>query len=295
MHKLTNDPSEGDFDPIDLFDPPEWYYRVGFSSNGKTNYQKHYNKNKNPDKSGFWWEFKHEHTWKIDQDHLFYTNSPTVEVTIKLMDYDNIADDLADVSAYPGGGSDDSTEDKRAAIYHGTYDLRTDKLTGDKTSTDGIYLTTTGDGKNNAKVWFSVTDSYDFNKYKPRIDIRPETLNFGEVAKGASADKDVEIANIAPKDPLRLADDLSWSASADRDWITLDKTSGSLSSGQSVNIKVTINTDRLQRGSTQNGNIYITSNDRDETVGFTVKISMPKTIQYKRLVDIISTLLGFPS
>ena len=291
MHKLTN---KG-MDPIDLFDPPEWYYRVGVKSNGKTAYQMLYN-NGNPDKPGFWWEYNHEYTWNIDQDHVFYTESPTVEVTIKLMDYDNIASDLADVSAYPGGGSDDSTKDKREAIYHGTYDLRTGKLTGDKTTTDGTYTITEGDGKNNAKVWFLITDSYDGSRYNPKIEVSPEKLNFGEVTKGTTPQKNIEIINIAPKDPLNFADDLEWSASTDKDWITLSKKSGSLpGGGHSDKIKVTINTNGLTRGSNHNGNIYIKSNDRDVTVTLSIKISMPRAMSYNHFLSLFNNILRFPS
>jgi len=271
MHKLTD---EGDFDPIEILpgDKPEWYYRVGLKSDGKTTYQENYNKKEGSGESGFWWEYNHEYTWNIDQDHVFYTKSSTVEVTIKLMDYDNLADDLADVSAYPGGGSDNSVEDKREAIYHGTYDLIENTLIGDATTTEDSYTVTTGDGINNAKVWFEVTDTYDAETYSPKLDIQPGTLNFREVNKGDTAKKDLEIINTAPKDPFGFADNLEWSASVDKDWITLSKRSGSLSGSKSEKITVTIDTSNMAKGSTNIGNIKITSNDKDKTIKVSVSI-----------------------
>jgi C1A family cysteine protease len=291
MHKLTND----GMDPIDIWpgEEPEWYYRVGLGSNGKTTYLENHNKDKDSNDSGFWWEYEHEHTWTIDQDHIFYTEKSPVEITIKLMDYDNLADDLADVSDYPGGGSDDSTRDKREAIYHGTYDLVSDSLRGDKTSTNGIYLTTKGDGKNNAKVWFSITDNYDGEIYRPRIDIRPGKLNFGQVEKGQTLTKDLEIFNIAPTDPMGLADDLHWTVSDNRDWIVLDKTSGSLDGGQSDKLTVQVKTDGMSRGSTNTGHVKFESNDLDLNVEVTVKITKSRSMPYNNLSSLLEKLLLF--
>ena len=291
MHKLTND---GDYDPIDIWpgEEPEWYYRVGLKSNGKDAYQKIYNIDENSDESGFWWDYKHEHTWNIDQDHIFYTNDPEPEITIKLMDYDNIADDLADVSAYDGGGSDDSTKDKRGAIYHGKYNLITDKLTGDKTSKVGDYYTTKGGGINNAKVWFSVSDNYDSGAYEPKIDVRPSSLNFGEVEKGKTVNKEIEIFNTAKNDPFGYSDDLTWSANADRDWININKRSGSLDGGESESIKVSVDTTGLPRGSNLNGNILFTSNDRDVTVKLSIQISLPRSMSCNYITNILERLLN---
>ena len=289
MHKLTND----GMDPIDIWpgEEPEWYYRVGLTSDSKTTYLKNHNKKEDTNESGFWWDYRHEHTWDIGQDHIFYTESSPVVITIKLMDYDNIADDLADVSDYDGGGSDDSTKDKRGAIYHGTYDLITDELTGDKTGSSGSYITTQGDDKNNAKVWFSISDSYDGEAFSPRIDVRPERLSFGEVDKGVTATKEIEIFNTVPIDPLGLADDLHWTANDDKDWISLSKTSGSLDGGHSDKITVTIKTDSLNRGSTNTGYINVDSNDRDVRVELSVKISKPRSMPYNPFINLLGKIL----
>jgi len=165
VHRITNDPDEGDFDEIDEWwdlrggIKPEWYYRVGVDADGDTRYQYNYNR----DYDGWWiFEWISEHTWDAQQVHIFHVDDTTIEFTIKLMDDDVLSgDDLADVSAYPGGGEDNDISDKRAAIYHGTYNLETNTLTGDSVGDDGGYKTTIGDGINNAKVWFKITDDYD--------------------------------------------------------------------------------------------------------------------------------------
>jgi len=281
MYRLTDDPNQGRFDPIDPFlNKPEWYYRVGLSDNDNNpTYQYHYNKAQDPENPGSWWNYAHEYTWSIEQNHLFYTNQPVVEITIKVMDYDESilfpdSDDLADVSQYPGGGMDNSVDDKRQAIYHGTYNLITDTLSGDKTKDEGIYKTTTGDGKNNAKVWFKITDSYIAENYKPKIDVKPTSLDFGEVSRGIY-DKSFEIYNIAPKDPFNWAENLEWTAKTDRNWITLDKKTGSLPGAASQTVTVTIDTTDMERGSSHRGNVIISSNDRSKTI--TIYVTIEKT------------------
>ena len=300
MHKLTNDPAEGDFDPIELFpwDEPEWYYRVGLKSNSVTTYQENHNKGEDPENPGFWWDYNHEFTWNIDQDHIFYTTSPKVEVTIKLMEFDVFIPfiddcDLADVSAYPGGGTDNNIDDKREAIYHGTYDLVTDKLTGDATTTDGSYKVTMGDGINNAKVWFKVTDTYDAETYSPKLDVKPEALNFKEVNKGDAPKKDIEIINTAPKDPFDFADNLDWSASADKGWISLSKKSGSLSGLKSDKVTVSIDTSDMANGNTYTGNIKVSSNDKDKTIKVTVTVSKPRAVYNSFFYELLKNILPF--
>ena len=96
----------------------------------------------------------------------------TPEITIKVWDRDVLSgDDLADVSGYVGGGTDDSTTDVRGAIFHGQYNLITNQyIPIDTIIPDGGYMTTSGtyqpdgghnsDAENDAKVWFEITDTY---------------------------------------------------------------------------------------------------------------------------------------
>ncbi|HWR64268.1 MAG TPA: C1 family peptidase [Candidatus Thermoplasmatota archaeon] len=108
-----------------------------------------------------------------DVTHRFHVQTPTPEITIKVWDRDLLSgDDLADVSGYTGGGTDDSTTDIRGAIFHCRYNLITDQLIQiDTIISEGGYITTSGtyqpdggdnsDEENDAKVWFQLSDSYE--------------------------------------------------------------------------------------------------------------------------------------
>jgi C1A family cysteine protease len=108
-----------------------------------------------------------------DVTYRFHVQTPTPEITIKVWDRDTITgDDLADVSGYIGGGSDDSTTDIRGAIFHCQYSLVTNQIIQiDTIISEGGYLTSSGtyqpdggdnsDEENDAKVWFQLSDSYD--------------------------------------------------------------------------------------------------------------------------------------
>ena len=181
------------------------------------------------------------------------------------------ADDLADVSSYSGGGADDSTSDKRGAIYHGTYNLATGDLTGDTTGKDGSYLTTKGGGSNNAKVWFTITDTYDEEEYEPDLGVDPSPLNFGSVSKDTHT-KTLNIKNEAKSDPKNWAEKLTWTATDDKSWIRLSPTSGSVSGGGSDPITVTVDTTDMSYGSSTSGKITVNSNDGSKTVTVSVSV-----------------------
>lgn len=107
-----------------------------------------------------------------DVTHQFHVQTPTPEITIKVWDRDFLSgDDLADVSGYVGGGTDDSTTDTRGAIVHCKYDLVTNQIIQiDTIISESGYFTSSGtyqpdggdnsDEENDAKVWFQLTDSY---------------------------------------------------------------------------------------------------------------------------------------
>ncbi|RLF50537.1 MAG: hypothetical protein DRN24_06375 [Thermoplasmata archaeon] len=297
IDQITN---EGDYDQIDTWlDPrggeaPEWYYRVGFNDGVTSKYQ--FNENKKKENDGGWWIFKwnSEHTWNVHQGHLMSNiNNPEVEITIKLMDDDVISkDDLADVSAYNGGGKDDDISDKRAAIYHGTYNLITDELTGDATTNDGDYIVTKGDGINNAKIRFKIKDSYNSSEYKPKIDVTPQQIDFGTVSGGGKIYTDsFTIENSASYDPNGWADDLQWTASSDKNWISIDKYAGILSGEQEDTIAVKIDTSSMKKGKTYSGTITIHSNDEygNEEIHVGVSIS----IKTARPVSFFPSFHGF--
>ncbi len=206
---------EIDFDPTGQMLPPEWYYEVlldGSISPPEKNHNTHdgtYN--------GDW---RHKNIWTPDMIHDFKAVEEEVIIKIKLMDHDEGLeggdDDLADISGcnHPDNdGADDSTPDKRGAIYHGTYNLVTDELLEYSEDPDdcsdfiyeenGYYITSgdyapdSSDGyecgikdpENDAKVYFRLE-----NDYKPpqataetsEDDLRPnENIQFtGGVVEG---------------------------------------------------------------------------------------------------------------
>jgi C1A family cysteine protease len=181
IHKVSNHPDDGDF--FGLIDwpkgnQPEWYYRVGAEVDDEKIYQ--YNYNRDPEG---WWIFKwnSQYRWMPNEVHRFYVDDLTETITIKLMEYDfsTTPDDLADVSAYSGGGVTDGADlEKRGAIYHGVYDLKTNSLTGDTTIKEGIYYITTGEGNYNAKVWFNIYDPVMANPGGPYFGIENVDVEF---------------------------------------------------------------------------------------------------------------------
>jgi len=274
--EITNDPDKGDYDAIDgtnlLPGTPEWYYRLGATVSGETIYQ--YNYNVDPDG---WWIFKwySGYTWSPQENHLFTTDSSTIDFTLKVMDDDvwPNPDDLADISAYSGGGWDQDTPDNRASIYHGTYNLITGKITGDTVSEPDSqgYISTEGDNINTATVWFKITDTYNEDLYEPDLSVSTSSLDFGEVKKGDSPSKSFTIENLADFDENQWQK-LDWEATDDKSWISLSKTSGSLNGGQSNTVTVTINTNSLEKGEDYSGTIDIDSNDDSDSIDVSIRI-----------------------
>jgi len=163
-----------------------------------------------------------------DVSHRFHVQTPTPEFTIKVWDRDTITgDDLADVSGYTGGGSDDSTTDIRGAIFHGRYDLITNQITQiDLVITEGGYLTTSGtyqpdggdnsDEENDAKVWFQVSDSYE----PPEPNLQVTGSLSGNVKSGTNhyALGSFTVANIG-NDPEGFSDSyLDWAVAESPTW-----------------------------------------------------------------------------
>jgi C1A family cysteine protease len=129
-----------------------------------------------------------------DVSHLFHVQTATPEITIKVWDRDFLSgDDLADVSGYIGGGTDDSTADVRGAIFHCQYNLITNQVIQiDTIISEGGYLTTSGtyqpdggdnsDEENDAKVWFQLSDSYN----PPEPDLQVNGALQGTVNSGTT-------------------------------------------------------------------------------------------------------------
>lgn len=104
----------------------------------------------------------------VDITHEFTVTSVTTIIEMYLCEDDFwTSDDLADISSYIGGGADDFSAVTRGAIYVGTYNLKTNTLTGDTTYSEEGYYKTSGDydgstttDQNDANVWFNVWDNY---------------------------------------------------------------------------------------------------------------------------------------
>ncbi len=288
--EITNDPNRGDFEAIDpIFNKPEWYYRLGAEISNEMKYQ--YDYNIDPDG---WWIFQwlSYYTWEPNNDHLFITESPTILFTLKVMEEDlwPNPDDLADVSAKPGGGAKDGADqEKRCAIYHGTYNLVTGEITGDavsKPDSNG-YRTTMGDGNDNAKVWFKIDDTYNEDLYDPELSVSPGKLDFGKKQQGVYSEY-ISITNDATVDPNDWAYDLSWTASDNKDWISISKSSGDLPAESTDNMEVTVDANKLTKGSTYTGEITIDSNGGSKTIE--VKIGVKEKTKSK---DDTQIFLGF--
>ena len=160
--------------------------------------------------------------------HKVHVQILTPEITIKFWDRDFVTgDDLADVSGYNGGGTDDSINDVRGAIFHGQYNIETNQLVQiDSIIYEGGYATTSGtyqpdggdnsDAENDAKVWFSVSDSYE----PPQPDLEAVGNLNGSVKIGtqhyAFGSFTVENTGV---DPYGLSDSyLDWEIAEIPDW-----------------------------------------------------------------------------
>ena len=267
IKRINNNPSGG-YDAIDGTNliplEPEWYYRLGLESSEGINKQFAYNMNLDN-----WWIFQwiSGYDWQPNNEHQTIIKKQDIDFSIKLMDDDfwPNPDDLADISQEPGGGIDQDTPDHRPSIYHGTYNLLTGKITGDDTSKDGSYYTTVGDGINNAKVWFKVTDSYNEELYEPDLSVDKSKIT------DFTGSGDVKTANFRITNDAEYDNNewliLDWSGTDDKSWISFSPRSGTLNGGISKTVTVTVDTSDLSKGK-HTGKISISSNggSKDITV-----------------------------
>lgn len=249
IHEITNEGDE--YEPIDpiIGREPEWYYTVKVGSTYTES-----NQNLKTGDAPFWpWDWKSEYTWEARQGHVAYVEDKIVDIKIYLYDNDpGPTDDQADISP------------KSDKAFLGKYNLATGELKytdGTDVSKDGSYFYTKGIGVDNAKVIFLVTDSFNEGPYKPKISVDTTDLNFGTVSKGTHS-KTFKITNAAPYDDNDWTEKLSWSASDNKNWISLDVTSGSLAGGASKTVSVTIDTSNFGAGTSDSGVVTVTSNDK---------------------------------
>ena len=189
IHRIKKK-DEIDWSPTDPSPAPEWYYVVSVISGSHSPPKEfcntvdgNYSHNKD--------DWISEDEWTPNKEHVFIVNKREIVFTIKLMDYDDPTteggDDLADISGcnVPDcKGLDDSTSDKRGAIFYGTYDMVTGKLKEYSENPDdcadfwykeGEYYITSGDyqpdnskeyehgmkdPENDAEIWFKLSTDY---------------------------------------------------------------------------------------------------------------------------------------
>ena len=163
-----------------------------------------------------------------DVTHQFHVRTLTPEITIKFWDRDLITgDDLADVSGYIGGGTDNSITDVRGAICHCRYNLITNQIIQiDSIIFEGGYATSSGtyqpdggensDEENDAKVWFQVSDSY--TPPEPNLQVLGSLNGSVKIGTDHYALGSFTVENIGI-DPQGLSDSyLDWEIADTPDW-----------------------------------------------------------------------------
>ena len=272
IKQITNEGSE--YEPIEWpsSNKPEWYYKIQIDELKETN------ANTKSGNEQFWpWDWVHAYTWNVEQGHVAYVNAPSIDIRIEVWDDD---------TDIPGDPDDQAAISPKGRAFVGTYDLVTDELTfSDETSvpTDGAYYSIKGTGDDNAKIVFKVTDSYDADEYFAILETDPESeISFGTVKEGSPTET-LEIMNTGKNDPRGWAEaTLQWTADDDQDWITLSKTSGTISGGNSNSITVTAAADSLSKGD-HTGTITVESNAGTKTI--TVKITKEDKAKIKTVYD----------
>ena len=273
--EITNDPDIDDFDQIDLDIPftdnvkPEWYYKLEMGPDFKAQIE-----NLKPGQGGesnFWPfdNFKSEHTWDLDsytKGHIIGTETRLVDIKFEFWDSDwpDILDDQADITPRSGRS------------FNGNYDLVEDQLYfSDDTKvskSQGIFVMQGNANTDDARVKLTITDSYDKSDYIPNLGVNPSSIDFGKKGQGSYTET-LTILNTARVDPFDWADNLDWTASDDKSWITLSKTSGSLSGKGTYPITVTIDANDLSKGKTHSGTITIESNGGTKTVDVSIRVT----------------------
>jgi len=212
-----------------------------------------------------------------DVIHRFSVQTPTPEITIKVWDRDLISgDDLADVSGYVGGGTDDSTEDVRGAIFHCQYNLVTNQIIQiDTVINEGGYVTTSGtyqpdggdnsDAENDAKVWFTLSDSYG----PPAPDLQVNGALNGNARIGTShyALGTFTVENIGI-DPIGFSDSyLDWEIAETPEWgsnwVCEPSSGANLPSEETVTVHVYVDAPEQQATYTGSIKIWNTENHAD--------------------------------
>jgi hypothetical protein len=139
-----------------------------------------------------------------DVTHTFHIHSLTSTPTIivKVWDRDSVFKDhdLADVSSKSGGGRDNNIDDYRKAMLHFKYDVVNDEIIEIDNvykSNDGLYYTAKGDGNNNAKIWFKINKTEDYEPDFSDPDLSCSgSLSWSDVPPGSNVSGSFTVRNI---------------------------------------------------------------------------------------------------
>ena len=280
IHKVT---ALDDIDPWPNTEA-EWYYTVDIDSQSITEYDGY------EEQFFFWWIFhwNSRDTWTPDKSYTFNAYNPEVTMKVKLMDDDVLFNDIADLSERSGDSG---------RIFQITYDLEDNSISGDRYEDDGTWLYTRGDwdgvsgDDDDAQLWFDISDNYNADEYKPKLDVNPTSINFGRVMEGEVLSRDFKISNTANEnDPFNPPQKLNWNIANSPSWMSVTPTSGSLNPSEEKSVTVEIDTEGMQY-KVWSGVIEITSNGGNKDVVVTFQVPRAKSKFY--LLDNLFNLLKF--
>jgi len=260
----------------------DWFYHVGVSNDGGNT---------------FIWQHSDEPIQAdtddliVNEIHIFTDiTSTTVTIAIMLCEDDYGASDIADVSSDSSDGFDgveDSIQPPNTGYYGGTYigsyNLKTNTLSGHTTYVEEGYYKTSGDydgstdtDENDASVWFDILDNYD--SPSAYFSISDSEINAGEKvnfdASGSTASVDI--------------DKYQWDFESDGIWDAEGETTNYIyndAGSYSVQLRVT---DVLGETDTTIGYVTVTSNP---IAAFVYSPSNPTTLDIIQFTD-TSTITG---
>jgi len=283
IHKVT---ALDDIDPWPNTEA-EWYYTVNIDSQSITEYDGY------EEQFFFWWIFhwNSRDTWTPDKSYTFNAYNSEVIMKVKLMDDDVLLNDVADLSERTGDPG---------RIFEITYDLEDDSISGDRYEDDGTWLYTRGDwdgvpgDDDDAQLWFDISDNYNYDDYKPKLDVSPTSINFGNVGEGEVVIRTFDIKNTAKEDdPFNPPQDLNWNIANSPTWMSVSPKTGSLEPGEEETVTIEIDTYGMEHR-TWSGIIEVISNGGNKDVSITIRV--PKYKGQFNFLNILKDLLklNFP-
>lgn len=285
---------------------PEWYYRIIGTSGGKTQTRENFDQGKDKVTSSgdmgisyYDNDWEHRQTWNAEESHKFsvYSLDKIMEFEIKLYDHDpnwwEGDHDMADISERTNWDNGDCTGSPSGRTFYCSYDIVNNKLVdSDKSEplnsnsefprytggwfdgSDGPEIPGICDKQDDAKLTFSIADTYEAEYFEPKIDVDGD-LDFGTVKKDNELTRKITVKNDAPEDPFGSSDKLDYEIfipSSYKDDVDFSKMSGSLGPQQSHEITVTVDTSGLSTGDYEI-DTEVRSNDKDVEIPITMTLT----------------------